>query len=175
MYLLTEGETERLYFQAFIAQYDCHDVAVARGRSSDPLRLVSEAIQARLPNPDTWVVLDAELHDSDPTRQRRFHKALRHAARYDIRMAIAEPCFEAWLLSHLDLHKDYRFKQTSAYFSTLLEQKTGLVYQKSHYAADYFVRADRLAIARQSPVGRRGLSHLIECLLNRADSSTQRP
>ncbi len=173
MHILTEGsQTELLYFETLTAHFGCQGVAVQPGKSSDPLRLLNEAIQLKATgDSDIWVVLDAEVPGKDRTRDRRLKKALEGAKRYGVHMAISEPCFEAWLLAHFDRDKNYAFKQSSQFYADLLSQKLGTPYRKNDYSVSPFLEKPHLENAIHAPAGRKGLGQLLERLANISGTS----
>ena len=167
--ILTEGtQTEVIYFEALIEQLGRHDASVQPGKSPDPLRLLREAMQLKEKHKcEVWVVLDTEIPGQDKTRDRRLKKALEDGKRFGINFAVAEPCFEAWLLSLFDGTKNYPLKKGSQFYADMLSRKLGSPYRKSDYNISPFLKKENLQSAINSPAGTRGLSALLKKLINR--------
>lgn len=165
--ILTEGtRTEVIYFKALIEHLDRCDVSVQAGKSPDPLRLMREAIQLKAKQKcEAWVVLDSEIYGQDKTRDRRLKKALENGKRFGISVAVAEPCFEAWLLSHFDGTKNYNLKKSGQFYGDLLSKKLGSPYRKGEYDKSPFLRNENLQSAMQSPAGKKGLTALLSQLM----------
>jgi hypothetical protein len=161
--ILTEGQqTEVLYFNALIQHLGCAGVQIQPGKSSDPIRLLREAIQmAREQACDIWVVLDAEITGRDRVRDRRLKKALIDGERFGIRFALSEPCFEAWLLAHINgVANDGRS------YADQLTRKLGQPYKKSDFNTALFLSETRLQNALNSQAGKHGLSDLLRKLIS---------
>ena len=174
MYIVTEGVTELNYFKALSLQYACKDVSVQQGTSSDPLCLAWEAItrnKEMVADHQVWIVLDKEIASKDRTRNRRLQKALRLCRKHNIHIAMSEPCFESWLVSHLEPMKDYRINQSSKHFGKILTKKLNYPYHKNSYSTDSFMDEVAISNAIKSPAGGMGLSRLVTCLLSQVDSS----
>ena len=165
--ILTEGtQTEVIYFKALIEHFGWRDVSVQPGKSPDPMRFLREAMQLKEKHKcDVWVVLDAEVPGQDKTRDRRLKKALVNGERFGINFAIAEPCFEAWLLSHFDGTKNYNLKKGSQFYADLLSKKLGKPYSKSCYDTALLLTEKNLQSAINSQAGKKGLSALLSQLM----------
>jgi hypothetical protein len=83
-------------FRTKVAFYVAH-------REPDPLNLVQAAIKYRdqnqmLPGDEIWCVFDVE----NPIPHQTLEKALELSRTKRINVALSNPCFEVWLLSHFD-------------------------------------------------------------------------
>lgn len=99
--VLTEGsQTEPQYFWALAHLLQCRDLVIRPSRSPDPLRMAQEAISETQKSWSAiWVVMDVE-GSQDPSRTRRFRKAIQLLSRDTIHCVLSNPCFEYWLLLH---------------------------------------------------------------------------
>lgn len=175
--ILTEGSrTEIDYFRALIQHLDCADVSVFPGKSPDPIRLLREAIQYhQSQHCDVWVVLDTEVPGRDRTRDRHLKQALASGARFGIHFALSAPCFEVWLLSHLnEVPKKHSPHRDSAFYAKLLSQKLKYPYRKSDYNLAPFLKDENLQAAMQSPAGKNGLTSLTKLLWALAEKEPYR-
>ena len=84
---------------------------------------------------------------------------------------MSEPCFESWLVSHLEPMKDYRINQASEHFGKILTKKLNCTYHKNSYSTGPFMGEVAISNAIKSPAGVMGLSRLVTCLLSHIDSS----
>ena len=162
--ILTEGtQTEIIYFKALASRYSRQDIEIRAGKSSDPIRLLNEAIQIQKSSSgNVWIVLDAEAQGQDPVRDRRLKKALLRGPRYGLHFALSKPCFEAWLLSHFgDGTQDYTSNAGSQFYAELLSRKLGATYQKNNYNVNLLLNEANLHAASQSPAGANGLATLL--------------
>ncbi|MCC8166939.1 MAG: RloB family protein [Planctomycetes bacterium] len=99
--VVTEGETECNYFNAFKMEYRLPSLHVACPPCTDPVGLVRSAIAARngqIPYDSVWVVCDSE-EEHNP-RRKQLNVARGIAARQNISFAVSTPCFEYFFLLH---------------------------------------------------------------------------
>lgn len=97
--VVTEGTvTEVQYLQMLLQEVNPKDVSVkVIGEGSDPLRVVNRARKERDDGDYSWTVclVDCDNHESLPN-------ALSLAAEKSIQVLVSNPCFELWLLWHLE-------------------------------------------------------------------------
>lgn len=109
-----EGErTEPDYLKALkrdpeirrVASIQIEPPAAAGG--SLPMKLVTAAAKARSgvsvthgDVDEVWCLFDVEWPRNHPD----LHRAVDHAKRNDVRLAVSNPCFELWLALHFDSH-----------------------------------------------------------------------
>ena len=114
--IVTEGKkTEPNYFKALRERLSLKatDIKIVHPDATDPKRLTLEAIRLRseresearhssivVPYDEVWVVFDLEKA-SDP-RRRQADEAKKLAGADQIHFADSNPCFEFWLLLHVE-------------------------------------------------------------------------
>ena len=106
---LTEGQkTEPHYFRLLAKGRSLAPHKIRAAKSPDPLNMLSELLQWRDAEAkqgkalQTWLILDAETKQQDPTRWRRLQKAVGQTQKYGLQVALSQPSFELWLLLHLE-------------------------------------------------------------------------
>lgn len=104
--MVTEGEkTEVQYIQGLVQFLKKSGVAVrtptTKGVGRDPVRVLDTAVKLAGeangidPFDSVWIVVDVDEHA-------RLKECLRYAATASIEAVISNPCFEIWLLWHLE-------------------------------------------------------------------------
>jgi len=116
--ILTEGEvTEPVYFQALKAKLALAtvEIEVQPQGKGDPARLAEAALEERLKRrksardgrlsyaqaadfDELWIVFDSDV----PLEHGRFNSGLEFATSKGVKCAHTTPCFEYWLLLHLE-------------------------------------------------------------------------
>jgi hypothetical protein len=92
---------------------------------SDPLSIVTRAVE-EYPSPsdevdEVWCVFDVEA----PTPHGNLTNALELAARNAINVALSNPCFELWLILHIELHSAYLTTASACKKRSLLDGSSG--------------------------------------------------
>ncbi|MCC5808588.1 MAG: RloB domain-containing protein [Opitutales bacterium] len=116
--IVTEGEvTEPVYFDAVKRKLilPTVEIEVVGSGKGDPRRLAESAVKQRKERrknarkgtlalseasdfDELWIVFDTEM----PVAQGRYHDGVAFAAAKGVKVAESTPCFEFWLLLHLD-------------------------------------------------------------------------
>ena len=116
--IVTEGEvTEPVYFEALKNKLNLQtvEIEVVGSGKGDPRRLAEAALEERKKRkkanrqgtltlskaPDfdeLWIVFDTDV----PVEHGRFHDGVAFAEAKGVKVADSSPCFEYWLLLHLD-------------------------------------------------------------------------
>lgn len=144
-----------------------------------PLTLVEHAAE-RVDDPEIdecWVVFDVEWPQHHP----HLADALRLAETQGVRVAVSNPCFEIWLILHLDDHSRFLHNPEAERVSRGLDGRSGKSINPDLYLphrAIAITRARRLA-ARHAKNGTRfpednpssSMSDLVESLENQAKGS----
>ena len=114
--VVCEGEvTEVSYFKEFPRYERIHGIQIDPiGVGCDPETVVNHAIKKMQEKErksrkgsgsaydEIWAVFDIDEHDKD-----RVYTAKRNAEKHGINIAISNPCFEIWLLMHLEDSRSY--------------------------------------------------------------------
>jgi RloB-like protein len=141
--LYCEGKnTEPDYFQGVRADLRGIPVRICLGTAhGEPLALVREAVkhQVRAPHcradqftgyDEVWCVMDVEAPQRHPTLE----PALALAREEGVKVALSNPCFELWILLHLQEVTGYR---TSEQAQKLLEESATCGYSARGKKLDY--------------------------------------
>ena len=106
-------ETEPQYLKALkqqpaVRDFAAVDIRVETGQGDSPMTLVAMAIEARQKAKgedseidEVWCVFDVEWPRSHPFLK----DATEHARQGSVEVAISNPCFELWLILHLQDHR----------------------------------------------------------------------
>ena len=163
MLIVTEGEvSEPQYFEYVKAAISSYGVNVkCVSGKSDPLKLVRKAVELRDAElasfgvsggfDEAWVVVDVDTH---PTLE----AARTLADSSDIEMAISNPCFELWLLLHLQDHASHLL---TSQLTELWQRKSGSSDKRvdSRILSGHFERAEKRAKSNRAMHERDGRLH----------------
>lgn len=97
-----DNKTERTYFSEFNRKQREYHIIFAAGKSTDPVRIVNEAIKAATYyeiEPGMGDIILAVL-DTDYKKEQQITEARRLAKNNGVVMILSNPCFEIWLLQH---------------------------------------------------------------------------
>ena len=115
MLIVCEGsETEPIYFNAVAKRLRLAAIEVRGARGSAPMTVVRDAVDSMIqrktdanksasiaPYDEVWCVFDVDQHP-------KLKDAIAFADKYQIEVALSNPCFEFWLLLHFE-----RFAKTN--------------------------------------------------------------
>ena len=97
--VVTEGTVTEVQYLQMLQQELPRDAASLKliGEGADPLRVVKRALKERKDGDYSWTVclVDCDKHET-------LQDALRLATKENIRVLVSNPCFELWLLWHLE-------------------------------------------------------------------------
>lgn len=97
--VVTEGTVTEIQYLQMLQQQLPRNAASLKliGEGSDPLRVVKRALRERKDGDYSWTVclVDRDKHET-------LQDAFRLATEEDIRVLVSNPCFELWLLWHLE-------------------------------------------------------------------------
>ncbi len=97
--VVTEGTVTEVQYLQMLQQELPRDAASLKliGEGADPLRVVKRALRERKGDDYSWTVclVDCDKHET-------LQEALRLASQENIQVLVSNPCFELWLLWHLE-------------------------------------------------------------------------
>ena len=96
------NKTERTYFAEFNRLQKDYHIVFATGNSTDPVNIVSEAIDGVTKNGLNLKQGDiaCAVFDVDFGKERKINEARQIAKKAGVRLILSNPCFEVWLLQH---------------------------------------------------------------------------
>ena len=96
------NKTERTYFAEFNRLQKDYHIVFATGNSTDPVNIVSEAIDGVIKNGLNLKQGDiaCAVFDVDFGKAKKIDEAREMAKKAGIRVILSNPCFEVWLLQH---------------------------------------------------------------------------
>ena len=102
--IATEGDnkTEKTYFHDFNGRVQTISIVFADGNSTDPVKIVKDAIQSAKKRGIDFDYGDKvyAVFDTDFNKEEQITEARKTARENNMELILSNPCFEVWILQH---------------------------------------------------------------------------